>query len=148
MTVARRSCDLSPGNFGKFTMRNFCDTRVIIVRLSYDGLEKTWEHLATIWREKIKLSDICSNVVRHFHECLATVIRIKISYIRGNVVRNSHECLATVTVARYIFPKLDRNWRICRINVHSMRLQHENCVYIVNLCREIVVNFSCHIPVR
>ena len=90
--------------------------------------------------------------MRHSHECRATVVRIKmkIRYICGKVVRHSHECRATVvrqsrdyraTVVRYIF-KLDRNLRICRINVYSMRLQHESFVYIVNLCRVIVANYS------
>ena len=60
--------------------------------------------------EKIKLSDIRTNVVRHSHEFHATVIRIKmkISYIRGKVVRYifkirlkfanlSHKCLLNET---------------------------------------------------
>ena len=34
--------------------------------------------------------------------------------------------------------KLDRNSRIGHINAHSMRLQRGSCIYIVNLCREIV----------
>ena len=48
--------------------------------------------------EKIKLSVIRTNVVRHSHECRATVVRIKmkIRYIRGKVVRHSHECRATI----------------------------------------------------
>ena len=32
--------------------------------------------------------------------------------------------------------------RTCRINVYSMRLQRESCVYITNLWREIVENYS------
>ena len=42
--VVRLSCDvcasvvnLLPRNFGKFTMRNFRDTRTNVVRASYDG---------------------------------------------------------------------------------------------------------------
>ena len=48
--------------------------------------------------EKIKLSVIRKNVVRHSHECRATVVRIKmkIRYIRGKVVRHSYECRATI----------------------------------------------------
>ena len=90
------------------------------------------------------VSDIRTNVVRHSHECRATVVRIKmeISYIRGKVVRHSHECRATVVrQSRDIFSKLDKNSQICRINIYSMRQQHESCVYIVNLCREIVANY-------
>ena len=62
-------------------------------------------------------------------------------------MRHSHECRATVvpTIARQspdIFLKLDRNLQICHINVYSMSLQRESCVYIVYLCREIVANYS------
>ena len=84
--------------------------------------------------KKTKLSDIRTNVMRH--DCC-----LNESYIRGNIVRHSHECLATV--ARHspdIFSKFDRNLRINCIDVHSMRLQCESCVYIVNLCRKIVAN--------
>ena len=110
---ARLSCDvrasvanLSSRNIGEFTMRNFCDTHT-----------------------KIKLSDIRTSVVRHSHECRATVVRIKmkISYIRGKVVRHSHECRATVvrqsrdyrtTVARYI----------CKIKPKFATLSHK-CLF-------------------
>ena len=73
-------------------------------RLSRDSLEKTCEHLATIWRENI--------TKRHSYECRATVLRMKmkISYIHGKIVRHSHECCATV--ARYTFkirPKFAKN---------------------------------------
>ena len=37
--------------------------------------------------------------------------------------------------SRGIFSKLNRNSRICRINVHSMRMQRKSCVCIVNLWR-------------
>ena len=39
------------------------------------------------------------------------------------------------TLSRGIFSKLDRNSRICRINVHSMRMQRKSYVCIVNLWR-------------
>ena len=82
-TVVRRSRDvrasvanLSPRNFGEFTMRNFCDTRTNVARVSHDGrvtvLRKPRDYLA----KKIKLSDIRTNVARHSHECRATVVRI------------------------------------------------------------------------
>ena len=78
---------------------------------------------------------------------------MKISYIRGTmrqshkwrttVVRHSRDCRGTFSrLSRDIFSKLDRNSRICRINVYSMRLQCESCVYIVYLCCEIVANYS------
>ena len=94
--------NLSPRNFGEFTMRNFRDTRTTVARQSC-------ENLATIWRE--------NKTKRHSYECRATL-------------------------SRDIFSKLDRNSRICRKNVYSMRLQRESCVYIVYLCREIVANYS------
>ena len=75
-----------------------CHTKGV-ARQSRDSLAKTWR----LSGEKIKQSDIRTNVVRHSHECRATVIRIKmkVSYIRGKVMRHFHECRATV--ARYIF---------------------------------------------
>ena len=56
-TVARRSRDvsasvanLSPRNFGEFTMRNFRDTRTNVARVSHDGratvLRKPRDYLA------------------------------------------------------------------------------------------------------
>ena len=120
----------------KFSRHSY-ECRASVARRSRDSLAKT----SRLSGEKIKLSDIRTNVERHSHECRAIVVRIemKISYIRGKVVRHSHDCRATV--ARYIF-KIRRNSRICRINVYSMRLQRESCVYIVNPCREIVANYS------
>ena len=59
--------------------------------------------------------------------------------------RESRETLSRMSrdCRRGIFSKLDRNSRICRINVHSMRMQRKSCVcLIVNLCREIVENYS------
>ena len=104
----RRSCDvranvanLSPRNFGEFTMRNFRDTRTNVVRVSHDSRATVLRQHAKNSRlsgEKIKLSDIRTNVVRHSHECRATVVRIKmkIRYIRATVVRQSRDCRATV----------------------------------------------------
>ena len=71
-------------------------------RVSHDGRATVLIQHAKKSRlsgEKIKLSDIRTNVMRHSHECRATVIRIKmkIRYIHGKVVRHSHECCATVT---------------------------------------------------
>ena len=86
-TVARRSCECRELVAAKFW-------RIYNARRSRDSLAKT----SRLSREKIKLSDIRTNVARHSHECRATVVRIlmKISYIRGKVVRHSHECRATV----------------------------------------------------
>ena len=63
---------------------------------------------------------------------------------RETLSRMSRDCRATVArQSRGIFSKLDRNSRICRINVHSMRMQRKSYVcLIVNLCREIVENYS------
>ena len=63
---------------------------------------------------------------------------------RETLSRMSCDCRATVAQqSRGIISKLDRNSRICRINVHLMRMQRKSCVcLIVNLCREIVENYS------
>ena len=106
------------------------------------------ENLATIWRE--------NKTKRYSYECRATLARMSRD-CRTNLNENklhSRESRATVarlscdsraTIARQsrdIFSKLDRNSRICRKNVYSLRLQRESCVYIVYLCREIVANYS------
>ena len=92
---ARMSCNsrasvanLSPRNFGIFTMRNFRNTRNNVLRVSHDGCATS-----QLSGEKIKLSDIRTNVMQHSHECCATVVRIKmkISYIPGKVVRLLHD---------------------------------------------------------
>ena len=115
---------MSPRNFGEFTMPNFRDTRTNGVRVSHNG----------------RATEYCATLARMSRDCR---IKMKISYIRGKVVRHSHKCRATVVrQSRDIFSKLDRNSRMCCINVYSMRLQRESCVYIVNLCREIVANCS------
>ena len=46
---------------------------VTLAQMSRDSLEQTSE----LSGEKIKLSDIRMNDVRHSHECLATVVRMK-----------------------------------------------------------------------
>ena len=122
-TVARRSCECREPVAAKFWRidnakfsRHSYECRASVARRSRDSLETTCENLR-LSGEKIKLSDIRTNVVRHSRECRATVVRIKmkISYIRGKVVRHSHECHATVVrQSRDIFSKLDRNSRICR----------------------------------
>ena len=61
----------------------------MVARQSCENMRKT----SQLSGEKIKLSDIRTNVVQHSHECCATVIRIKmkISYIPGKVVRLLHD---------------------------------------------------------
>ena len=61
----------------------------MVVQQSNENMRKT----SQLSGEKIKLSDICTNVVQHSHECCATVVRIKmeISYIPGKVVRLLHD---------------------------------------------------------
>ena len=65
-----------------------CEIFATLVRVSHHSLETTCENMR-LSGEKIKLSDIHTNVVQtfvpHSHECLATVVRIKIKirYIRG-----------------------------------------------------------------
>ena len=93
---------------------------------------------------------------RHSYECRATLARMSRDCrtnlnenklhsreSRETLSRLSRDCRTTVArLPRDIFSKLDRNSRICRINVYSMRLQRESCVYIVYICREIVANYS------
>ena len=132
-------------------MRNFRDTRTNVVRLSHDGRATVLRQHAKnsrLFGEKIKLSDIGTNVVPHSHECRAIVVRIKNKNkihsreSRETLSRMSRDCRATVArLSRDIFNfKIRPKLRICRTNVYSMRLQHENNVYIVNLCREIFAN--------
>ena len=73
MTFVRANvANLSPRNFGKFTMQNFCDTSTNVVRVSHDGRATVLRQHAKnsqLPGEKIKLSVIRTNVVRHSHEC-------------------------------------------------------------------------------
>ena len=77
-----------------------CCTNVI--QQSRDSLEKTRDS-----GEKIKLSDICMNVVRHSHDCLGTVVQMKMKLKlhswghRETLTRMSRD--GCTTVARYIF---------------------------------------------
>ena len=66
-----------------------CECLTMVARQSYENMRKT----SQLSGEKIKLSDIRTNVVQHSHECCATVVRIKmkISYIPGKVVRLLHD---------------------------------------------------------
>ena len=131
----------------KFSRHSY-KCRASVARRSRDSLETTYENLATIWRE--------NKTKRHPYECRATLARMS-SDCRTNrnenklhsqesretLSRMSRDCHATIArQSRDIFSTLGRNSRICRMDVYSMRLQHESCVYIVNLCREIVANYS------
>ena len=78
-TVARRSCEcreLVAAKFwriynAKFSRHSY-ECRASVARRSRDSLAKT----SRLSDEKIKLSDIRTNVTRHSHECRATVVRI------------------------------------------------------------------------
>ena len=68
---------VSPRNFGEFTIAKFSrhsyECRASVVRRSRDSLEKTCEHLATIWRE--------NKTKRHSYECHATLTNVaRLSY--------------------------------------------------------------------
>ena len=74
-TIARRSCECRKpvsAKCGEFTMRNFCDTRTNVMRVSHGG-RATASRLSG---EKIKLNDIRTNVVRHSYECRSTLVRM------------------------------------------------------------------------
>ena len=80
-TVVRQTYDvranvvnLSPQHFGEFTVRNIRNTRTNAVRMSYDSCATVVRKHANISRlsgDKIKVSGISMNVVRHFCEYLA-----------------------------------------------------------------------------
>ena len=78
-TVARRSCECREFVAAKFWRiynakfsRHSYECRASVARRSRDSLAKT----SRLFGEKIKLSDIRTNVARHSHECRATVVRI------------------------------------------------------------------------
>ena len=78
-TVVRRSCEcreLVAAKFwriynAKFSRHSY-ECRASVARRSRDSLAKT----SRLSGEKMKLSDIRTNGVRHSHECHATVVRI------------------------------------------------------------------------
>ena len=129
-----------------------CEIFATLVRMSRECrttvARQSCENLATIWRE--------NKTKRYSYECRATLARMSRDCrtnlnenmlhsreSRETLSRMSRDCRTTVArLSRDIFFKLDRNSRICRKNVYSMRLQRESCVYIVYLCREIVANYS------
>ena len=134
-TVARRSCEcreLVATKFWRIYNAKFWGhsygCRASVARRWHDSL-------ATIWRE--------NKIKRHSYDSRATLARMSRD-CRTNLYENklhSRESRETLSrMSRDIFSKLDRNSRICRKNVYSMRLQR--CVYIVYLCREIVANYS------
>ena len=96
-TFARHSCECRAS-----VVRIFMRTgREGLVHVSCDGRATVLRKHANTSRlsgEKIKLSDIRTNVVRHSHECRATVVRMKmkISYSRGILSRMSRDCHTTV----------------------------------------------------
>ena len=104
-----RTCDvrasvanLSPRNFGEFTMRNFRDIRTNVVRVSYDGRATVLRKHANTSRlsgKKIKLSDIRANVMGHSHErdCRSNKNENKLHSwgSRETLSRMSRDCRAT-----------------------------------------------------
>ena len=146
-TVARLSCDgrvtfvrVSRTCRRKILANLQCEIFATLVRMSRDVAQRSCENLGTIWRE--------NKTKRHLYECHVTLTRMSRD-CRTNLNENklhSRESCETLTnvarLSRYIFSKLDRNSRICRINVYSMRQQRESCVYIIYLYREIVANYS------
>ena len=111
-----------------------CQIFATLVRMSRECrttvARQSCENLATIWRE--------NKTKRHSYECRATLARMS----RDCTNLNENKLHTVMRQSRDIFSKLDRNSRICRINVYSMKLQRESCIYIVYLCREIVAKYS------
>ena len=90
---------MSPRNFCIFTMRKFRDSRTIVVRMPYDSRTIVARQSSRLSGEKIKLSDIRANVVRHSHECLATVVRMK---MKLHVKLRSWERRETISRVAYV----------------------------------------------
>ena len=108
-----------------------CEIFATLVRMSRECrttvARQSCENLATIWEENKTLA-------RMSRDCRTNLNENKL---------HSRESRETPSrQSRDIFSKLDRNSRICRKNVYSMRLQRESCVYTVYLCREIVANYT------
>ena len=127
----RLSCDvrasvanLSPRNFGEFTMQNFCDTRLNVVRVSYNRRATVLRKHANTSRlpgEKIKLK-------RHSYKCLATHSRMlrdcptnenenKLHSRESRETLSRMSCNCRTTVARYTC--------IFKIRPKFMNLSHE-----------------------
>ena len=116
-TVARRSCECRELVAAKFWRiynaefsRHSYECRASVARRSRDSLAKT----SRLSGEKIKLSDIRTNVARHSYECRATLAgmsrdcrtnlnenKLHSRESRETLSRMSRDCRATV--ARYIF---------------------------------------------
>ena len=73
---------------------------------------------------------------------------MKLSYIHENIMRHSHECITTVVRVSYDYRTTVMRC-ICKIGPNFVKLSHkcpfketatESCVYIVNLCHEILAN--------
>ena len=129
-----------------------CEIFATLVRMSRECrttvARQSCENLATIWREnktKRHSYDSRATLARMSRDCRTNLNENKLHSreSRETLSRMSRDCRATVArQSRDMFSKLDRNSRICRKNVYSMRVQRESCVYIVYLCREIVANYS------
>ena len=121
-----------------------CEIFVTLVRMlrkcCTTVARQSCENLAS-WGEKIKLSECHVKLARMSHDCRMNLNENKLHSLESRETL-SRSCVTVVRQSRDIFSKLDQNSRIYRINVYSMRLQRESCVYIIYLCREIVANYS------
>ena len=114
----------------KYFARLSCDGRATFVRVSRTCRRKI---LANLQYEIFATLVL----VRMSHNGRATVLR---QHAKPSRQSDETDNNTIARQSRDIFSKLDRNSRICRIKVYSVRLQHESCVYVVNLCREIIAN--------
>ena len=116
-TVVRSSGDMSPPNFGEFTMRKFRDTRTIVVRMPYDSRATDLRIHANISRlsgEKLKSRRHSYECRETAHKCLATVVRMilklklhswELLKTHSRMPRDFHTTVAILS--RDILPKLD-----------------------------------------
>ena len=114
----------------KYFARLSCDRRATFVRVSRTCRRKI---LANLQYEIFATLVL----VRMTHNGRATVLR---QHAKPSRQSDETDNNTIARQSRDIFSKLDQNSRICRIKVYSVRLQHESCVYVVNLCREIIAN--------
>ena len=136
-TVIRRSCECSEYAATKFwriynvkISRHSYNCRMNVARQSRDNLENTCEHLATIWREiKIRRHECHETRSRMSRDFRTNENEAKATFLGIRKTPTNVSRLSYVRQSRVIFPKINRNSPICRINAHSMTLQRESCIY-------------------
>ena len=111
-TFATSSCECRKHVAAKFWRSLQCKNFATLVRLSYECRTIVARQSSRLSGEKIKLSDIRTNVVRHSHECLVTVVRMKTKLKlhswerRETISRKSRDCHTTVARLSHDKPEI------------------------------------------